>query len=492
VQYIPGLQNSMPDYLSRSPVDDPEDDPDECSNTTSTETQTEPEFNSVDSCTVTAVQTRAAKRREVVTSDTTDTNQTTSDSLIEEHRTVLISIEQLHEAQQNDEFAKNIIKNIKRYKQYIVRDDLLMRRSKPVVPYVPKGELRKTILKIYHDSAANGAHFGRNKTLHKIKTRYFWPTMYKDIDNYIKSCMLCAQHNPRRQKTPGNLRPIKPPEGVWQLVSMDYHGPITPTSQRGNKYIITLTDVLSKFVIAKAVRDNSAQTAVRFLKEDVITKFGTPRCILTDNGTHFTSSLTNELIKQIGATHLYSTPYHPQTNGQIERYNSTMDAKIAALSNLRKTDWDEQLAFVTFNYNTSIHSSTKQIPFEMMYGRTPVLPFDTQDTNVTISHDPEHLHKLKNYLSSLNEIARNNILITQDKYKQRYDSHRTDPIYQIGDLVLVKTLNLRHKFDLRYEGPFRIIKEITQKTYIVQHIKKSTLTRQVTTDVLLPIFERFN
>ena len=169
-----------------------------------------------------------------------------------------------------------------------------------------------------------------------------------------------------------------------------------------------------------------------------------------------------------------------------------MDAKIAALSNERKTNWDEQLAFVTFNYNISIHSSTKQIPFEMMYGRTPILPFDTQDTNVTLSYDPEYLNKLKNYLSSVNGIAQNNILATQDKYKQRYDSNRTNPIYNIGDLVLVKTLNLRHKFDLRYERRFRIIKEVTPKTYIVQHIKKSTLTRQVTTDVLLPIFERFN
>ncbi|CAF1248724.1 unnamed protein product [Rotaria sordida] len=166
----------------------------------------------------------------------------------------------------------------------------------------------------------------------------------------------------------------------------------------------------------------------------------------------------NELIKQIGSTHLYSTPYHPQTNGQVERYNSTMDAKIAALSNLRKTDWDDQLPFVTFNYNTSIHSSTKQIPFEMMYGRSPVLPFDHQDTN--------------------------------QRYKQRYDINRSNPSYNIGDLVLVKTLNIRYKFDVRYEGPYRIIQKITPKTFIIQHVKKSTLYRQVTTDVLLPIFER--
>ncbi|CAF2126492.1 unnamed protein product, partial [Rotaria magnacalcarata] len=295
----------------------------------------------------------------------------------------------------------------------------------------------------YHDTAANGAHFGRNKTLHKIKQRYFWPSMYKDINNYIKSCILCAQFNPRRQKPPGTLKPIKPPDGVWQLVSMDFHGPINPTSQRGNKYIISFTDVLSKFVVTKAVRDNTAQTVVRFLKEDIIAKFGTPRCILTDNGTHFTSTITNELFKQIGTTHLYSTLYHPQTNGQIERYNSTMDAKIAALSNLHKTNWDDQLPFVTFNYNTSIHSSTKHIPFEMMYGRSPVLPFDHQDTNVTLSYDNEHVKKLNQFLSNLNEQAKCNIIKHQEQYKQHYDRNRSNPVYNIGDLVLVCIVKLQ-------------------------------------------------
>ena len=314
--------------------------------------------------------------------------------------------------------------------------------------------------------------------------------MYKDINTYIKSCILCAQYNPRRHKTPGTLRPIHPPDGVWQLVSMDFQGPITPTSQRGNKYILCFTDVLSKFVVTKAVRDNTAQTAVRFLKGDIITKFGIPRYILTDNGIHFTSTLMDALIKQVGVTHLYSTLYHPQTNGQVERYDSTMDAKIAALSNLRKTDWDDQLPFVTFNYSASIHSSTKQILFEMMYGRSPVLPFDHHDANVTISYDSEHVKRLSQFPSQLNEQAKINITKNQERYKQRYDTNRSDPLYNIGDLVLVKTLHIRYKFDTRYEGPFRIIQIIAPKTFIVQHIKEPTLYRQVTSDVLLPIFER--
>ena len=78
---------------------------------------------------------------------------------------------------------------------------------------------------------------------------------------------------------------------------------------------LCLINILSKFVITKAVHDNTAQTAVRFLKEDIITKVASPRSIITDDKTHFTSTLMNRLIKQIGATHSYSTPYRPQPNG---------------------------------------------------------------------------------------------------------------------------------------------------------------------------------
>ncbi|CAM2725959.1 unnamed protein product [Rotaria socialis] len=271
---------------------------------------------------------------------------------------------------------------------------------------------------------------------------------------------------------------------------MDFHGPITPTIKHGNKYIISLTDVLSKFVIAKAVRDCTASTAARFLTEEVILKYGTPKCILTDNGTHFTAAMMTELFKKIGITHLYSTPYHPMTNGQIERFNATMDAKIATLSNDKHTDWDEQLPFVTFNYNTSIHTTTGQIPFELIYGRSPILPIDQQQPLVTLSQDPEHKEKLNQYVSTLTEQAKTKILKQQGHYKERYDRHRTNPNHKIGDLVLIKILTMRNKFDWRYEGPFRIIQKFSTKAFIVQHVKISTLIRQVTSDVMVSITQR--
>ncbi|CAF4573546.1 unnamed protein product [Didymodactylos carnosus] len=96
-----------------------------------------------------------------------------------------------------------------------------------------------------------------------------------------------------------------------------------------------------------------------------------------------------------------------------------MDAKIAALSNQQKTDWDEQLPFVTFNHNATVHSTTKQIPFEMVFGRAPKLPFDRQSEVVSLEQHPEHITKLKQYISSLENEAMKNIIKTQQQSKKR-------------------------------------------------------------------------
>ncbi|CAF4000774.1 unnamed protein product, partial [Rotaria magnacalcarata] len=176
VKYIPSLTNSMPDYLSRSPVDDAEEEPDEISIFTSKSTQTDSDFINYHLSIVTAVQTRAMKFRNEVLNDTEDSTKVISDSLntsIEENRIIPFSMEQLGQAQQNDSYAKNIPSNIKNSKNYTVKDDILMRRSNSSIHYVPQCDLRRTILHIYHDTAANGAHFGRNKTLHKIKQCHF-------------------------------------------------------------------------------------------------------------------------------------------------------------------------------------------------------------------------------------------------------------------------------------------------------------------------------
>ena len=512
IRYIKGKHNTMADYLSRSPVDDAFNDEDDYVPTKSQSTQTDERSSTA---LVTSVVTRAKGRKQhqderneslddirscekqpsernvVLRSNHSCAaeNRLEHDHAID-NQIVPFTYEKLKELQHEDEEVKQIMANIEEYDDYFMQDDMLMKKSSPPVPFVPRGRIRADIIKIYHDTPANGAHFGRDKTIEKIQRRYFWPKMVFDIRTHLKKCLPCLQNNHQRQKPPGFLKPIEPPEGIWQLLTMDFHGPITPSTKNGSKYIIAITDVLSKFVITKAVRDCTAATAAHFLVEEVILKYGTPKSILTDNGTHFTASMMAELFKQIGVTHLYSTPYHPMTNGQVERYNATMDAKIAALSNDKRTNWDEQLPFVTFNYNTSIHTTTGQIPFEMVFGRAPVLPFDQQQPLVTLVEDPKHVDKLKQYLAELTSIARNNIVRQQHKYKERYDRHRKNPTYNVNDLVLVKVLNRRNKLDARHEGPYRIVEQLGVKTFIVKHVKKPTLVRQVTIDVLTSLCGR--
>ncbi|CAF4472894.1 unnamed protein product [Rotaria socialis] len=518
VKHIQGKKNNMADYLSRSPVELAEEDIDERIQYESKFTQTylsSPSLNRLNPFKITTAITRAQAKLQQQTTATS--SNTTMDEKVKElipqgkaaidkesivkpsdtnsNKIIPFDMDDLRKYQEEDTVVQEIKKNIRSKKYYFIENRILFRQQQPPltsVPFVPEGRIRADILKIYHDTPGNGAHFGRDKTTRKIQERYYWPTMIADIRNHVNSCLPCAQNNYRRQKLPGTLKPIQPPQGIWKLLSMDFHGPIAPTTKQGNRYIISLTDILSKFVIAKAVRDCSASTATKFLINDVILKYGTPTCILTDNGTHFTAELTNNLFQHLGVTHLYSTVYHPQTNGQIERFNTTMDGKIAALCNERRTNWDEVLQYVTFNYNTSIHATTKQTPFEMMHGRQATLPFDQQDAIISLTQDPEHSKQIKAYIGKLEEEARRNILKSQQQYKTRYDLNRQNLSLKLNDLVLVKTRNIRNKFDIRYEGPFKIIKQLGIKTFIVQHVKKLTLTKQVTMDVIVPLVERWN
>ena len=495
VKHINGKSNTMPDYLSRSPVDHAEDDIDDkimpVSISIGTQTGTSNNDTFPTSLIVGMVTTRSRSRQLPQSDNQIITPSNTNHSALQSHQSTSSTsktttdnsrieytgdINQLKQAQQKDSDLQHIMNNINDAKysnSYLLQDGLLMhyeQNSKPI-RCVPKGQILNDIMKIYHDTQTNDAHFGRDKTIKKIKVRYYWNTMNRDIANYVNSCIRCNQNNPIRRKPSGHLKPSEPPEGVWQLLSMDFHGPVTPTSRHGNKYIISITDILSKFVIAEPVRDCTADTAARFLQEEVICEYGTLKCVLTDNGTHFTSIIMEHLLQRLGIIHLYVTPYRPQTNGQIERFNSTMDTKIAALSNQYRSDWDDKLPFVIFNYNTSYHATTKTIPFELVHGRSPVLPFDLQNPIVSLQQPSHYAQNIGQYISYLANDAKTNTIHAQRQYKPRYDTNRSNPTYSINDLVLIKNIHSCHKFDIRYEGPFRIIRRLGVKTYLVQYVK---------------------
>jgi len=262
---------------------------------------------------------------------------------------------------------------------------------------------------------------------------------------------------------------VKPPEEVWENLAMDFVGPITSSSSTGNKYILVFTDLLSKFVVAKATRDNSALTASKVLVEEIILKYGSPNQILTDNGTHFTAELINNVMSLCGVCHIYTTPYNPKANGVCERFNATMCDSLATICNKRRTNWDEQLSKTIFVYNSRRHSTTKLTPFELMFGRLCKLPFDLPRQATTIIEPHPYVKQLKEYLQQAKQVAGTNIKFSQGKSKRHYDAYRTNEIYSIGNFVYVKKLKLEHKFAPKYVGPYQIIQQLNDSIYRLQN-----------------------
>ena len=328
-----------------------------------------------------------------------------------------------------------------------------------------------SLLQAYHNSPTSG-HLGVNKTWHRIHDRYYWPGMFATIKQYVLSCDACQRFKIGRTKPAGKLEPIEPPTGVLDLMGLDFVGPV-PQSTNGMKYILVCTDYLSRYAITRATADCSAETAARFLVENVILQFGVPKRLLTDRGSHSMSNVFEAIASRCGTTHITTTTYHPQCNGLTERFNATLVNSIATYVNQQQSDWDQFLPFATFAYNTAKQSTTSMEPFKLMYGRDPVLPFDGPIAPSLISTPNDYHASLLQYLNQARTLAWSQTKKQQNAYKRAYDTGRRDmaPL-RPGQLILIKQMmpkNLQ-KISPKYYGPFRVVKQLGRLNYEVKNV----------------------
>ena len=337
------------------------------------------------------------------------------------------------------------------------------------LPFVPTS-LVPDLLATFHDHPLSG-HMGLAKTWLKIRDRFYWPNMYRSVKNYIAACRPCQTCKVSRQKASGLLQPIESPSGVFDLLGLDFLGPLQRTPA-GNRYVLVCTDYLSKWAITQAVQDCTAETAARFLVERIIFQYGTPKKLLTDQGTHFVANLFEAISSRCGIHHITASTYHPQTNGLTERFNSTLCNSISTYVNRQQSDWDEFLSSVTFAYNTSKQASTNFDPFTLMFGRPPLLPFDAPKDIVTISSPNDYYLQLHRFLVQAKALARANVTTHQQVYKNRYDQRHQNVQLRTGQLVLLKQMMPKHlkKFSPKYYGPFSVVQQRGRLSYLVKHV----------------------
>src|SRR6266498_2430733 len=187
------------------------------------------------------------------------------------------------------------------------------------------------ILSLAHEHPLSG-HFRLEATLTKLKERYYWLKMKNDIKSYIQTC---DQYQRREKITDENelhsIR-IKEPFYQWRI---DIVGPLTETS-RVNKYIVVDIDYFTKYHEARALANANARNVANFLYEDIICRHGYPRKIISDREIHFNNQVIENLLERFKIRHNLSTPYHPKTNGLVERFNKTLCESLAKLNEERE------------------------------------------------------------------------------------------------------------------------------------------------------------
>ena len=337
--------------------------------------------------------------------------------------------------------------------------------------YIPNDvALRTRILQECHDSPLSG-HLGKDKTIEQIKRRFYWPKMDDDILEYVRSCDACQRNKPSQQSPMGLLQSLPIPDRPWQWVSLDLITGL-PRSRSGNDAIVVFVCKLTKMVhyVATTTTVSAPKLASLFL-DHVVRHHGVPETILSDRDPRFTAHFWRALWTQLGTKLAMSTAYHPQTDGQTERANRTLEEMLRAYVNFQHTDWDEHLSHLEIAYNNSKQASTGYTPFYLNSGQEIHLPIDEAIKPARVSVNPEAAGRIQRLHNDIQH-ARGHIAKAQQRQAHHADQHRRDVSFKVGDKVLLSTDHLRMinikgtpKFNANFIGPFAVKRVVGPNAY---------------------------
>ena len=314
---------------------------------------------------------------------------------------------------------------------------------------VPK-HFRERALFGCHDDVG---HQGILRTLSLLRERFYWPGMQEEATQYVMHCCRCL-----RRKTPPQVAPLQPilVTQPLELVHMNY---LSLEPSKGNiENVLVITDHFTRYALAYPSKTQTAQATARILWDNFICHYGFPERFISDQGRNFESDLIKELCKIAGVKKVHTTPYHPQGNGQCERFNSTLCNMLGTLSEEEKSDWKSHLGCMTHAYNCTKHASTTYSPYYLMFGRHPRLPIDIEfglnKPNCSDnSSKSRYIQKLRRRLNYAFQKASKYSDQQAKKYKQGYDKSVKGPQLHENDLVLVNIVahKGRHKLQDRWE-----------------------------------------
>ena len=327
----------------------------------------------------------------------------------------------------------------------LLHNQIIVTRETPYRVYLPDdAQLRLLMFREIHDTPLAG-HPGFHKMLAYVRQHFVGPKLHIDVLDYVRSCPNCQIAKPRHTRAFGTLMPLQPPEIPWQDISLDLITQL-PLSDTYDSIFVVI-DRFSKmahFIPTHTTAD--APTLSTLFLQHIVRLHGVPRSIVSDRDRRFLSSFWTELFEQLHTTLRFSTANHPQTDGQTERTNRTLEQYLRIFVRHRPNQWNTYLPLAELSYNATTHSSTGFSPYYIVYNQHPNLPLDfllddVQTRNDDVQHFINDRRQLLDQVRTHLQHARDEML--------KHQPRKFLPPFQIGDFVLIHRTAFRTSYTMQ-------------------------------------------
>ncbi|GFO35039.1 Zinc finger protein [Plakobranchus ocellatus] len=283
----------------------------------------------------------------------------------------------------------------------------------------------------------------------------------------------CQRSFPKGQTAKVPLSAVPLIDEPFSRVAVDLVGPIVPSSERGFKYILVLVDYCTRYPEAVPLKSITTEAVAEALV-DIFSRVGIPKEILRDQGVPFTSNLMAEICRLLSIRQLITSPYHPQCNGLVERFNATLKSMLKKLAADRPGDWDRYISAALFAYREAPQESLGFSPFHLLFGR-PVRGLMTilrelwtkqiEDEEVKTTY--QYGVDLKGKIEEVIKLAQQNLSSASSRYKTHFDKRAKARSFDVGDKTLILLPTKSNKLQLKWQGPFHVEKKVGDNNYII-------------------------
>ena len=399
---------------------------------------------------------------------------------ISEIKTSLLDDKELMTGYQDDPYFKEIYealqmphtappKAISRAKNFTLMDGKIYLRKNLRLAIPSNTQTRFRILSEFHSTPTSG-HLGTEKTFEKVARHYYWPKLGKDVRRFITGCDECQRNKANNLAPAGLLQPLETPSDRWEQITMDFIVQLPPTKAGFDAIVVFVDRYTKRAYFCSTHTSATAPETAKIFFATIFKNHGLPKAIISDRDAKFTSKFWRALFGQLGTKLSMSTAFHPQTDGQTERMNRTLEEMLRIHATYKQDTWDEYLPAAEFAYNNSKQASTGFTPFELDTGRHPNTPTSWAATTVKVAATADFM----DHWNFMIQQAKDNLFEAQQRQRKYADQKHRYVEFEIGDQVLLSSKNILSPVDKlrptlklapKFLGPFTIIDKISETAY---------------------------